>query len=412
MVRSADADKWILAGMDEQRQSDSLPAIPIGAALEAALKQSLCEADETTRFNLVVDVFHEYVRKEYTKKSSLEAAPGSSSDQAGDISRKVRSLDEANAVLRDQLSALQADLGSCTSQLEAQNERVAELDRQHTKDSQQIKELLAKSRDTDSDLETRNRDIHQAQLENDQLLLKLQRAELAQEDTSKFDRASKGRHELAAEVESLRSELKALRTSKDAQIVKLNQAISEGGVPREAVGAIDFTELWQALIQADPPLVIALDSPTMQAGQRVMALLIELLHFVDDVDQLVRPFIGKYTRDHQAIQVPWDVYARGDSMRSIVQTVLHPVNGKTAGVAKVRLRGLYAWLESALIAADVTIESVATELHAYAMQQGGVADDPNRRIKDFLREDGHELFQQHLRLLCSRKLAEAFGHSH
>ncbi len=392
--------------MDELRRRDHPPSDPVGPEFLEALKKSLSEPDESKRDTLLADVL-----RDFAKTTSTEPSSDASNDQMESISRKVRSLDEANATLRDRLTALQADFDQSNLQLDAEKKRAFDLERLRDEQSERIKTIQVESENFDSTLEARNREIHEAQLENDQLLLKLQRAELAQADTSRLDRAVDGRRELTADVEELRAELVELRESKDAKIAELNKAISEGGVQAGGVDGVGFTEVWRELARTKPPLVSSPEAPTLQAGQRAMQVLIELLRFVDDVDQLVRPFVGKYTRDYQAIQVPWDVYAKGDGMRTVARTALHPVSGKPAGVVKVRLRGLFSWLEATLIAADVTLESVAPELHAYAMGQGGAADDPNRKVKDFLREDGHELFQQHMRQLCGRKLAEAFGHS-
>jgi chemotaxis protein histidine kinase CheA len=392
--------------MDEQRPLDGSESTRIGADIVEALKASLLESDEAKRDASLVDILGDFARR----AAASSGDPGASA-QTAELAQRVRTLDEANAVLKDSLAAMQVDLENSNSQLESERERANTSERTLAAEVQRRKEVETQSNEFSVQLELKNREVYEAQVANDQILLKLQRIELAQSDTSKLDRAAEARRELSAEVETLRSEITSLRETKDLQIAQLNRAIAEGGTAPASQNGIDFDVLWLDLAQADPPLVVASDSPTLQAGQRAMQVLIELLRYVDDVDQLVRPFIGKYTRDNQAIQVPWDVYAKGDGMRTIVRTVLQPAAGKPAGVAKVRLRGLYSWLEAALIAADVTIESVASEFYAFAMGPGGATDDPTRKIKDFLRDDGHELFQQHMRLLCSRKLAEAFGHS-
>jgi hypothetical protein len=38
-----------------------------------------------------------------------------------------------------------------------------------------------------------------------------------------------------------------------------------------------------------------------------------------------------------------------------------------------------------------------------------MATDPNRKIRDFMRDDGHQLFHQHIRELRSQKLGEAYA---
>ena len=62
-----------------------------------------------------------------------------------------------------------------------------------------------------------------------------------------------------------------------------------------------------------------------------------------------------------------------------------------------------------MLGCDSAIESVASELHSHLMGEVGAGSDANRKIRDYLRDDGHELFLQHIKELRSQKLAEAFG---
>jgi len=86
-----------------------------------------------------------------------------------------------------------------------------------------------------------------------------------------------------------------------------------------------------------------------------------------------------------------------------------PQGGKPVGLLKMRLKVLYAWTEAAMIGCDSAIESVASELQQHLLGPVGAGGDPGRKIKEYLRDDGHELFLQHLRELRSQKLAETYG---
>ena len=43
------------------------------------------------------------------------------------------------------------------------------------------------------------------------------------------------------------------------------------------------------------------------------------MHFVDDFDKLLRPFLSKYTKHHLPVKVPWDVYVKGDDARTTLE---------------------------------------------------------------------------------------------
>ena len=167
--------------------------------------------------------------------------------------------------------------------------------------------------------------------------------------------------------------------------------------------------LWLRLATAKPALVPGHVKPTEQSMERLVDAFIELVRFVDDFDKLIRPFLSKYTKHHQPIKVPWEVYAKRDDTLTTVQQTLAPVGGKPVGVVKMRLRGLYAWTEAAMVACDAVLESIAAELHEWLHGSCGMGADPNRTIRDFVRDDGHEKFLEHLRELRGTRLAEAFG---
>jgi hypothetical protein len=64
---------------------------------------------------------------------------------------------------------------------------------------------------------------------------------------------------------------------------------------------------------------------------------------------------------------------------------------------------------AAIIGGDSALESIAHELEEHLRGPVGMATDPNRKIRDFMRDDGHQLFHQHIRELRSQKLGEAYA---
>ncbi len=222
-------------------------------------------------------------------------------------------------------------------------------------------------------------------------------------------RAETAKRGLSKEVEELRAEMEQLRADKEAEIARLTGELAKAQTPKVEADGIPLTKLWQQLASARPPLVDGQAQPNEQCALRLVDGFVELVRFVDDFDRLIRPFLAKYTKQHQAIRVSWDVYAKRDDTRKTVQQTLAPVGGKPVGVLKVRLRGLYTFANAGMIANDVTLESIASELHSFLMGPIGAGSDPNRTIKEFLRDDGNELFLQHMREFRTAKLAETLG---
>ncbi len=363
----------------------------------------LAAAGESERYRMLAGLLSELA------DAGADGRPRGPSGELDALARKVQALGEEKASLRDRCAAFKADLDHRTAQLEAEQARGQDLQLLNEEQRARLDSLQKQIGDIEAQLVAKNAELHKAHVEHDKELLEAQRAGLQQDDRSKLDRLQASKRELSREVEAIRSEMDQLRSDKDAQIAHLNDEIASARSQTGDAEVIPFAELWARLAAVKPPLVDGKVQPTEQCAQRLVDAFVELVRFVDDFDKLIRPFLSKYTKHHQPVKVPWDVYARRDDTLKTIQQTLDVVRGKPIGVVKIRLRGLYAWTEAAMIACDAAIESLASELHPFLMGPHGAGSDPNRTIRDFLRGDGHELFLQHVRELRGTKLAEAFG---
>jgi hypothetical protein len=150
--------------------------------------------------------------------------------------------------------------------------------------------------------------------------------------------------------------------------------------------------------------------PPVQAAERLFDAFIDLARFVHDFDPAIRPFLGSFIKYNPALARPWDVYARSPGLQDVIREVVDAQHGKPAGVLKMRLLGLQRWTIAAIIASDTAIESIAGELEQHLRTAVGMESDPNRKLRDYLRDDGHHLFHQQIRELRGHKLAEAYTH--
>ena len=163
------------------------------------------------------------------------------------------------------------------------------------------------------------------------------------------------------------------------------------------------------MASAKPPLTVAPAQPDKKAAEHLADAVIETVTSAAAFEKTMAVFLGKYTKHDPSVKVPWDVYMRRDGVHKTAQQTLLAKGGRPVGLLKLRLRFLYRWTEAAMIGCDSVIESIASELHTHLMSEIGAGSDPNRRIRDYIRADGHELFLQHMRELLSGKLGETYG---
>ena len=397
-----------MKGTKEQGGGSGATGSQAASSPAAALLTAFAQVEEPDRYRLLAEVLAELAEQ---ARAGVGVQAAGSAAEIEVISKKLQSLSEERATLLDRLATAKADLDHGAAKLEAEQTRGHELQLVMDEQRDRLEAARKKVEEIEAQLDARNAELHKCQMENESLLLQVQRAEGQIQDHSKVDRLEESQRGLATENETLRSQLEQLRVDKDAEIARLNEelATAHGGASKEA--EITFAPLWERLASADPPLVEGHVQPNAQAAARLVDSYIELVRFVDDFDQLIRPFLTKYTRDHPPVKVPWDVYARRGGARQTVQQIITPVGGKPAGILRVKLRGLYKWIEAAMIGCDVAIESIESELQSFAMHDEpyGAGSDPNRKIKEFLRESGPGLFLQSIRKVRGEKIETVFG---
>ena len=372
------------------------------------LLATLAGADEPERYRWLANLLAGLAKQSHGEGKARAGVPA---EEIESLSKKVKALSEEKANVVDKLATTKADLDHHSRQLEAEQTRAHELQLIAEEQRGRLEAAQKKVQEIETKLEARNTEIHKAHLEIDDLTLKLQRSEGKGQDQSRLNKLEDDKRGLANEVQSLRAELEQLRVDKGAEIARLNEQMAAAGSGTPDESAVDFPALWKHLASTKPPLVDGHVSPTVQAAERLMDTFIELVQFVDDFDQLIRPFLTQYVRDHPPVRVPWDVYAKRDGARDTIMQIIAPVGGKPPGILRVKLRGLYKWIEAAMIGCDAAIESVASELESFTRRQEafGMGSDPNRKIREFIRESGPDLFLQHIRELRGSKIAEVFG---
>ncbi|MHC4092856.1 MAG: hypothetical protein ACYSVY_21710, partial [Planctomycetota bacterium] len=294
-------------------------------------------------------------------------------------------------------------------QAEAEEARAGELQRGVDEQRERLQSLQKQVADLESQEVSKNGELHRLEVESERLTLALQRSERDGSGQDRVDSLEQKNRELNSELGAVRAELDQLRGDKDAQIERAKEDIQRARVGASGGGDAVLRTLWQRLASAKPPLAPGHLQPNVQAAERMVDAFVELVRFVDDFDKSMRVFLGKYTKHHPSVKVPWDVYAKRDDVRKSAEQTVAPQGGKPVGLLKMRLRVLYSWTQAAMIGCDSAIESIASELQSHLMSSVGAGSDPNRKIKEYLREDGHELFLQHIRELRSQKLAETYG---
>ena len=372
--------------------------------LFAPLGAALLRLQEAERYRAVAEFLLDLAERPQTAQRS----PSGTDAEA--LAKKLQRLSEEKAQLEDALAAARADLNHRAKQLEAEQQRAQEMERivgdQRTRLQTAQKEVV----ELEGQLVAKNERLYQAENEIEQLRLEGQRAELKARDTSRVDTLEDGRRELIVQLEELRAAYEQLRTDKDAAIEQLKAELATARASAGGGGEAILATLWERLARAKPPLARGGLQPTVQAAERLFDALLELCRFVNDFDQAMRPFLTSFVRYNPALARPWDVYARSPGLHDVVREVIDVEHGKPAGVLKMRLIGLQRWTMAAIIGADTAIESIAHELEQQLRGAVGMEADPNRRLRDYIRDDGHHLFHQQIRELRGQRLAEAYTH--
>lgn len=382
----------------EQRSSSSLDA-----ELSRQLRTALTELPEGRRLLLLASILEEVGQR-------AEAAARKPAADADGQAKKLQRLTEEKAQLDDALAATRADLAHRQTQLAAEQQRSAELERIVNDQRTRLQTAQRQVAELEGQLTAKIERLYEVENQVEQLTLQLQRAQLKAGDTARVDTLEEGRRELNATVEELRAALEQSRQDKDAAIERLQAELAAARASTSGGGEVVLAALWERLARARPPLAPGGLKPPQAAAERLVDAFAELARFAHDFDQGVRPFLGSFIRHHGPLARPWDVYARSPGLHDVIREVIDAEHGKPAGVLKMRLLGLQRWTMAALMGTDASIESIAGELEQQLRSEVGMGNDPNRKLRDYLRDDGHHLFQQHIRELRAHKLAEAYTH--
>jgi len=372
-------------------------------ALES-LRAALANVSEAERYRWLAALLNDLADRPVGRPEPTELG------QAEVLSRKLARLTEEKALADDALAAVRADLELRTRQLDAEQQRARDLDRIVQDQRARLKAAQDQISELEDQLVAKNAQLHQAENELEALRLKLQRAERVAGDTSRVDQMAEARRELERQLAQARAELEQLRQDKDAVIEELKGKLAETRTATADGGTAVLAALWDRLAQAKPPLVPGGQTPPVQAVERLFDAFLEFTRFTDDFDRSVNPFLTSFTKHNPAVAKPWEVYARSPDLTQVVREVIDTARGKPVGVLKMRLVGLKRWALAALLASDSCLESIAPALEEQLRGPLGMGADPNRKIRDYLRDDGPQLFHQQIRELRSQKLAEAYAH--
>jgi hypothetical protein len=391
-----------MAEVTGQRR-DGTPSANASALLEP-LGTALLKLPEPERIRLLGTLLIDLAGRQ-------EAGSPVAGSETEALGKKLHRLGEEKAVLQDELAAAQADLARRAKQVEAEQQRSGELERIVNDQRVRLQSAQKDVGELEEQLVAKNRLQHATENQIEALTLRAERAERKSGDTSGVESLEDDKRTLAVQVDQLRSDLERLRGDKDREIEEVKSA-AELARPEaaEASGAV-LGALWQRLARGKPVLVQGGARPTPQAAERLIDAFLEMARFVSDFDQGLRPFLGSFIKHNQALARPWDVYARSPALQDVVREVIDVEHGKPAGVLKMRLLGLQRWTLAAIIGADTAIECIANELETQLRGSAGLAADPNRKVRDYLREDGHHKFQEKVRELRGQKLAEAYTHA-
>ncbi len=368
------------------------------------LRAALAQAPEPERYRLLASLLTELAEQPAGR------GDGGNLAQADVLSKKLARLSEEKALVDDGLAACRADLEHRSKQIEAERQRAEELDRIVTDQRTRLRTTQGQVAELEEQVVAKNAQLHKLENEAEAFRIKLQRVERAAGDTSRVDTLEESRRGLGVEVEQLRNEFEQLRKDKDVVIEQLKADLVAARSSSSAGAGTVLATLWDRLAQAKPPLAPGGQTPPVQAAERLFDAFIELTRFVQDMDQALAPFLSSFTRHNEAVARPWDVYARSPELQQVIREIIDMERGKPAGVVKMRLLGLKRWTMAAIVAGDSALESIAHELEEQLRGKLGMGSDPNRKVKDYMRDDGHQLFHQHIRELRSQKLADAYAH--
>jgi hypothetical protein len=363
------------------------------------LTAALGELDQGTRYRLLASVFERL-------GDTVPSANGLPDQELGIALRRAH---ETEAELRDRVAELESDVTHRTKQLDAERNRAADLERLLGDQRTRLDAARLAKSDIELKLQVRDRQLQDLQLNKDALAVSVLRAEKKAQDRTVIDTVTKQRNDLAKQVKRLQAEVDKTRKKYQSDTSTLKRAVvGERGARLKEVEAL-LGKLWERLSQAKPPLAPPNAQPTPRASGRLVDAFIELVMSTHYQDQALRPFIGKFAKQHAGLRSKWDTFTNQESLCQAVRSTVAPQKGRPVGTLKVRMKSMRSWTMAGLLGVDSALESVGSELAAWIRQPNGHPWTEKTKIRDFLKQDGAELFLQHMRGVCSQKVAEAYG---
>lgn len=391
---------------EDHQQTASGAGVGSVPPMARGLLAELAEADQPTRFRVLAEIL-----ANLADRVTDESANAAMTEELAAMSRSVKEQKEKNSTLNDRIKTLEVDLKQSAAHLESEKSRATEFKAIADEQTSRLDQLQDRVKELEGLLESRNREVHKANVDNENLTLQMQRLDAKAHDQSKMLRLEEQTRALEAENQRLREQADQLRADKNLELERISGDLA---TVREEVAAkkdIDFPILWSRLASTDPPLVEGHLQPNEKAGERLFDSFAELVKFEDEFDQLMRPFLTRWTAGRPRLRAVWEAYARGAGIRDTVQQIIVPEGGRPTGILRNQLRGLYKWTEAALWGCEAAIEHIEPELREFMRRKEpfGSGSDPNRKISDFILQNGPAAFSDHMKGVRSDKIAEFMG---
>jgi hypothetical protein len=375
------------------------------SAVFEPLREALLEADEPKRYRLIAALLVELADHHPGGEDGQSVRPA---DRTEALTR-IQALNEENALLKDELKIARADLKRHQERLETESTQAAEVHEVAKQRGGRLEALQKELSTLETRLTAKDEDLHKTQVENENLLLKVQRFEQQAGDRSAVEALEQGKKRLATEVERLERALEHLRHEKNAEIEKLRETAGQAKSAASGAGEDLLAGLWARLAKVNPPLAPPGVQPNLQTAERLVDAFIEWTRFGHEFSQSIRIFLNRYTKDTPALKRPWEAYVKGPDLWEVAASTVAPDSGRPVGFLKNRLRMLHMWTVAAMTACDSTIYSIESELQSHLLGPDGAGSDPKFTIKRYIQEDGCDKYLEHMLKHQAQKLLETFG---
>jgi len=365
------------------------------------LRSQLLATDEADRYRLFAALLAGLADQQQSRNNGRDAA-----EQAVAVQRRLQVATEEVALLKDEIATLKADLAHGAKQLADEQVRNQEFRKTIDSHRQRLEDSRKKEAELEAELVAKNTALHRVETDAERYQLQAQRASAASQDLTRVDALESEKRSLTAKVAELETQFANLRGDKDREIETWKEKLVSTKTQVDS-GAEDLLNtVWVRLARAKPPLAEGGVKPNRQALERLFDSFVELAYFANNFENQMRPFLDRYTRHNEVVAGPWKAYrGREDVLESIVKTVA-VVGGKHVGVLKMRLRELNKWTMGAITGGDVVVESIPSELEKQLRGPACMGANPAMTIRDFLRNDGHERFRDHMLEVRSHSIAE------